>query len=152
MQAILEDPAFIAPEGWASPFLHAWRAQHAAALTWSEEELIASGRVEHPNWPDDIFPPWARGKRETSLKAFDWFDLPPSDVPAIVARIGVPTLLVTGEPALGAVVSAAVAEELRARNPLLRVAHVPAAGHCIRYEQAEQFSALVRAFLGEQFG
>jgi len=150
--AILEDPAFIAPEAWASPMLTAWRAQHAETLAWSDAALIASGRAEHPSWPDDIFPPWARGKLETSLKAFDWFDLPPSAVPAIVARIGVPTLLVTGEPALGAVVSAAVAEQLRARNPLLGVAHVPAAGHCIRYEQPEQFSALVRAFLAEQFG
>ena len=150
--AILEDPAFIAPEAWASPMLTAWRTQHAMTLTWSDAALIASGRAEHPLWPDDIFPPWARAKRETSLKAFDWFALPPSDIPVIIARIGVPTLLVTGEPALGAVVSAAVAEALRVRNLRLRVAHVPDAGHCIRYEQPERFTALVRAFLAEQFG
>jgi pimeloyl-ACP methyl ester carboxylesterase len=150
--AILEDPAFISPEGWASPFLKGWRAQHALALAWSDAELIASGRADHPTWPEAVFPVWAQAKRETSLQAFDWFDNPPSNVPAIVTRIGVPTLLVTGEPALGAVVSAALAEELAARNPLLRVAHVPAAGHSIRYEQPERYTALVRAFLAEQRG
>jgi N-formylmaleamate deformylase len=150
--AILEDPAFVSPEGWASPMLPEWRAQHAVALRWSLEEMIASGRSEHPGWPDDIFPTWARAKLETSLKAFDWFDLPPTDFRAIIARLGVPTLLITGEPALGAVVPAALAEELAALNPLLRVAHVPGAGHCIRYEQPERYATVVRAFLAEQLG
>jgi pimeloyl-ACP methyl ester carboxylesterase len=148
--AILEDPAFISPEGWASPMLTEWRAQHQVALAWSDAEMIASGRAEHPGWPDEIFPAWARAKLETSLHAFDWFVLPPTDFHAVVARIGVPTLLVTGEPSLGAVVPAAVAAELGARNPLLRVAHVPGAGHCIRYEQPEQYTAVVRAFLAER--
>lgn len=150
--AILEDPAFISPEGWASPMLPEWRAQHAVALGWSIEEMIASGRAEHPGWPDDIWVTWARAKLETSLKAFDWFDLPPTDFRAVVARLGVPTLLITGEPALGAVVPPALAEELAALNPLLRVAHVPGAGHSIRYEQPERYTAVVRAFLAEQLG
>jgi pimeloyl-ACP methyl ester carboxylesterase len=150
--AILEDPAFISPEGWASPMLPEWRAQHAVALGWSVEEMIASGRAEHPGWPDDIWATWARAKLETSLKAFDWFNFPPTDFRAVIARLGAPTLLITGEPTLGAVVPAAVAEELAALNPLLRVAHVPGAGHSIRYEQPERYTALVKAFLAEQFG
>jgi pimeloyl-ACP methyl ester carboxylesterase len=148
--AILEDPAFISSEGWADPLLRGWRAQHEEALTWSNEEMIASGRADHPSWPDDIFPTWAQAKLETSLKAFDWFDLPPCDFRASVARIGVPTLLVTSEAALGAVVPPAVAEELDALNPLLRVAHVPGAGHSIRYEQPKRYTTLVRAFLAER--
>jgi pimeloyl-ACP methyl ester carboxylesterase len=35
-------------------------------------------------------------------------------------------------------------------TPLLRVAHVPGAGHCIRYEQPERYTAVVRAFLAER--
>lgn len=150
--AILEDPAFISPEAWASPVLREWRAQHAVALGWSDAELIASGRAEHPNWPDDVFPTWARAKLETSLKAFDWFELAPTDVRAVVARLGVPTLLLTGELALGAVVPASLAEEFAALNPLLRVAHIPGAGHSIRYEQPELYTALVKAFLAERLG
>jgi pimeloyl-ACP methyl ester carboxylesterase len=150
--AILEDPAFISPEAWASPMLKEWRAQHAAALAWSDEQMIASGRADHPGWPADVFPPWARAKLETSLRAFDWFDLPPHDFRATVARLGVPTLLVTGDVELGAVVPATVAKELAALSPRLRVAPVPGAGHCIRYEQPEQFAALVRAFLAERLG
>lgn len=149
--AILEDPAFISPEEWSSPMLAEWRSQHKVALGWSVEEMMASGHAEHPGWPDDVFPIWARAKLETSLKAFDWFDLPPTDFRAVVARMGVPTLLVTGELPLGAVVSAAVAAELAALNPLLRVAHVPGAGHSIRYEQPAHYTAVVRAFLAERF-
>lgn len=147
--AILEDPAFLEPEARADSGRLEWPAQHAATLALSEEELIARGRAENPRWAPDTFTTWARAKLETSLKAFDWFDLPPDDFRAIVARIGAPALLVTGEPALGAIISADVAAELRALNPLLRVAHVAGVGHCIRYEQPAQFTALVRAFLAD---
>lgn len=150
--AILEDPAFITPEGWASPQLKAWRAKYEQSLGCSDAELIASGRVEHPGWPAEILPIWARAKQETSPQAFAWFDLPPTDFRAVVARIAVPTLLVTGEPALGALVPAALAAELAALNPRLRVAHVPGAGHSIRYDQAERYNTIVRAFLAERFG
>lgn len=150
--AILEDPAFFTPEEWANPLLRGWRAVHAESLAWSDEAMMASGRADHPGWPEDIFPTWARAKLETNLKAFDWFDLPPTNFRAVIARIGVPTLLLTGEPALGAVVPAAVAEDLAVLNPLLRIAHVPGAGHSIRYEQPERYTAVVRAFLAERFG
>jgi N-formylmaleamate deformylase len=149
---ILEDPAFITSEGWVSSQLKAWRTKYEQSLTCSYAELIADGRAEHPGWPDEFFPIWAQAKHETSLQAFTWFDLPPTDFRAAVAQITVPTQLVTGEPALGALVPAALAEELAVLNPRLRVAHVPGAGHSIRYDQAERYTSIVRAFLAEQFG
>lgn len=149
--AVLEDPSFVSAEAWAAPRRREWAAQHEATLALSEEQLIARGRAENPRWPDEILPPWARAKLETSLKVFDWLELPPSDYAAIVGRLGVPTLLVTGEPALGALVSDELATELSARNPLLRVAHIPGAGHCIRYEQADSFADIVKTFLAERF-
>lgn len=148
--ALLEDPAFLEPEDVASPRRAEWPAQHAADRARSEAELIARRRAENPGWPDDVFPFWARAKLEAHPRVFDWFRLPPTDFRAVVARIAVPTLLVTGEPERGAIVSAAVADELRASNPLLRVAHIAGAGHCLRYEQSDQFTGVVRAFLAEQ--
>ncbi len=149
-KVILEDPAFISAAGWADRLLRAWPEEHAATLALSEAALIAKGRAENPRWSADVLATWARAKLETKLKVFDWFQLPPTDFTALVARIGVPTLLVTGEPTLGAVVSAEVAEQLRACNPRLRIAHMPGVGHCIRYEQPAHFATLVRNFLAEE--
>lgn len=148
--AILEDPSFLTPEEWADPQRQTWPAQHARDQALGAAELVARGRAEHPHWPDDVLAPWAEAKGATSVKAFDWLGLPATDFRAVVARIAVPTLLVTSETALGARVSAAVADELRAASPLLRVAHVAGAGHCIRYDRPEEFAGLVRGFLAER--
>ena len=150
--AILEDPAFISPENWVSPQRLGWKDQHRLTLTMSEAELIARGRAESPRWHPEVFPTWARSKLEAKIAVFDWLHLPHSDFWDISARIAVPTLLVTGEPALGAIISADVAAALQAGNPLLEVAHVPGVGHCIRYEQPHHFARLTREFLVRQLG
>lgn len=150
--AILEDPAFISPENWASPQRLSWKEQHQLTLAMREEELIARGRAESPRWHPDVFPTWARSKLEAKIAVFDWLQLPHSDFWAISAQIAVPTLLVTGEPVLGAIISAEVAAALQASNPLLEVAHVPGVGHCIRYEQPHHFASLTREFLVRQLG
>jgi pimeloyl-ACP methyl ester carboxylesterase len=150
--AILEDPAFLPPESRSPNARAEWAARHAEELAMSEEELAARGRADMPRWSPDTFGPWARAKHQTSPRVFAWLDEPPVDVRPIVARIGVPTLLVIGDPARGAIVSAAAGAELQALSPHLRVARLPEAGHCIRYEQPAQFAAVARAFLDELFG
>ena len=79
--------------------------------------------------------------RADPATALDW--------PAIVQRITCPALLITADPARGALVTAEGAAALRALVPQLRVAHVPGAGHNIRREQFAPYLALVRAFLAE---
>lgn len=145
----LEDPAFLSHEAWVSPMLKAWRTKYTQLLACSEAELMAKGRAEHPRWPDVVFPIWAQAKQTTSLKVFEWFDLPPTDFHALVARIAVPTLLVTGTPALGALVSPSVAAGLAKLNPLVRITHVAEAGHTIHYDQPAQYAAIVEDFLAE---
>jgi pimeloyl-ACP methyl ester carboxylesterase len=149
---VLEDPAFIPPAAWAENARGDWSAGHRATQALSEEQLIARGRAESPRWSPDTFAPWARAKLETSVRAFDWFAEPATDFAAVVAQIAAPALLVTGDPELGAIITAQGAAALQALNPRLGVAHFPGAGHCVRYEQPERYAAAVRAFLGELYG
>ncbi|MFV9504901.1 MAG: alpha/beta fold hydrolase [Oscillochloridaceae bacterium umkhey_bin13] len=150
--AMLEDPALLSAEEWATPLHTTWPIDHAADRERSLEELIARGKIANPRWPDAIFPPWAQAKREASLKVFDWFALAAPDVDTIMAEIGVPTLLVTGDPDQGVIVTPAQAAAFQALNPLVRVAHVPGAGHCLRYEQPATIAKLARDFLATCFG
>lgn len=69
-----------------------------------------------------------------------------------MAQLGVPTLLITGDPAQGAIITPAQTTAFQAMNPLVRVAHLPGAGHCLRYEQPATVAELVRAFLATCFG
>lgn len=64
-----------------------------------------------------------------------------------LARLRCPALLVTGDPARGALVSPALAAEARAILPTLHLAPVAAAGHTIAEDQPEILAALVRDFI-----
>lgn len=149
---MLEDPAFIPPDEWDVPLHKTWPLEHALDRERSIAELIALGQPANPRWHAEIFPFWAQAKREASLRVFDWFALPPDDGDALVAALTVPTLLVTGDPALDAIITPARAAQMQARNTLVRVAHLPGVGHCIRYEQPAAFAALARDFLATCFG
>ncbi len=64
-----------------------------------------------------------------------------------LAWLRCPALLVTGDPARGALVSPALAAEARAILPTLHLAPVAAAGHTIAEDQPEILAALVRDFI-----
>nr|NIT54977.1 alpha/beta hydrolase [Fodinibius sp.]NIW43382.1 alpha/beta hydrolase [Gammaproteobacteria bacterium]NIW97335.1 alpha/beta hydrolase [Phycisphaerae bacterium]NIY23561.1 alpha/beta hydrolase [Fodinibius sp.] len=58
-----------------------------------------------------------------------------------------PTLLVTGDPDLGAIVTPEVAEAIAGLQPQIQVAHIAGAGHNIRREQFERFLGAVTIFI-----
>ena len=71
---------------------------------------------------------------------------------AIAERITAPTLLLTGDPERGAIVTPAVAEaalRLLARG---QVARISGAGHCIHRDQFEAAMQAIQAFLSSQGG
>jgi pimeloyl-ACP methyl ester carboxylesterase len=145
----LEDPAFRSSEEWAERAVGDWPSAHTDTLALNEGRLIAQCRAENPTWSPDTYPLWARAKLQTRPAIFSWLATPKPDPSELVAHIGVPTLLITGDPARGAIVAAPTAARLCCRNPLVQVAHIPKVGHCIRYEQPERFASVVRAFLAE---
>ncbi len=119
----------------------------------TREELLAEQRAETPGWSEAELGPWADAKQRFSCNLILGFDTPPAagvDWPATLGRISSPALLITGAPALGAIVAEEDARALGALVPRLRVAHVPAAGHNIRRDQFDRYLEVVTAFLADQ--
>jgi pimeloyl-ACP methyl ester carboxylesterase len=115
-------------------------------------ELIAEQRAAAPSWSEAELEPWADAKLRVSPHVLNVFDPdgPRSvDWPAVLRRISCPALLITADPARGAILSEEGAATLRAFVPQLQIAHIPGAGHNIRREQFDRFMQVVRAFLVE---
>jgi N-formylmaleamate deformylase len=116
-------------------------------------ELIAEQRAATPSWSEAELEPWADSKLRVSSNVLDVFDpnTPRSvDWPAVVRRITCPALLITADPARGAILAEEDANALRVLVPQLEIAYIPGAGHNIRREQFGRFIEVVRAFLAEQ--
>jgi N-formylmaleamate deformylase len=154
---LLEDP----PPWWvpdASPAAASserqaqMRAWVAGLKRQSREELIAGQRALTPHWPEDELGAWADSKLRVSdnvLTIFDPANPRQVDWASLLPRITCPALLITADPARGAILTSDAAAALQALVPHLRVAHVPGAGHSIRRDQFERFLAAVRGFLVE---
>ena len=113
------------------------------------ESAVAQCRGEHPTWPDMYLRPWTEGKQQLDLNfltaentsVVPWSELVPS--------IHCPVLLVTADPAQGAIVSPELAAEICATSPNFRLAHFPGVGHHVRFAVHEAYMQAVRAFLAE---
>jgi N-formylmaleamate deformylase len=153
--AALEDPpwrtAYDSEERAA--MVEAWRADVVAKKSWTRERLVAEARVSSPSWAEVEWGPWADAKLQVSPAVFDWVDpqASPTAWRDAVRKIACPTLVVTADPALGAIVSPEVVQEAVRLNPRLQVAHIPGAGHSIRREQFELYVEAVKGFLGEKY-
>ena len=151
---LLEDP----PAWWTAwVSTPAARERHVAmrerALNLkrkTREELIAGQRAEQPGWSNAELEPWGDAKQRFSPNVLSVFaeDNAASVVwPAVLSRITCPTLLITGDPARGAIVTDESAAALQALLPQLEVAHIPEAGHNIRRDQFARYMEVIRAFL-----
>jgi N-formylmaleamate deformylase len=115
----------------------------------TREELIAHARSGSPTWPEAELGPWADSKLRFS------FNILTADEPAAVdwatttGRITCPALLITADPALGALVTPESAAALQALAPQTRIAHIAGAGHSIHREQFVGYIEVVRTFLAE---
>lgn len=153
---ILEDPPFrdeVKQEKRETPPANQpnpWLERLKSAKTQSTEAVMAQGRKDNPTWPEIEMRPWAEAKQQ-----FDpnFINTPQKDYPggwrAMVKAIRVPTLLITAEPEMGALVTPEVAEAAQDLNPLIQVAQIPDVGHSIRREDFAAYMAAVRAFLAQ---
>ena len=120
-----------------APSADTWLAQRRKWVTAlkrkTREELIALQRAQTPGWSEDELGPWADSKLRLSFNVLSPNSALPDDWPALLGHITCPALLITGDPAQGAIVSAEGAAALQALVPQLRVAHIPQAGHSIRH-------------------
>ncbi len=113
----------------------------------TRDELIARERQNNPAWPDDELGPWADAKLRLSLHVIDRARGVTPDWPVLLSGVRCPALLITGDPARGALVDAATAAHLHDVLPQLTVAHIAGAGHCIRRDRPATYEQIVRQFL-----
>lgn len=121
--------------------------QHRSALVLSQADLVAQGLARHPRRAPELIALQAAARLETRMAAFDVLTPLNPAYRDVVRAIGVPTLLVIGD--RSPVVTPTMATELAALNPHLHVAQVPDAGHGLPFDQPDQLSTVVGAFLRE---
>ncbi len=124
-----------------------WRDRLALQQMLPIEEIIEAGKEVNPGWSEEVFGPWAEAKKQASLNVFGYRLGVAAVWQNAAAGLKSPTLLITGDPALGAIVTPTIAEALSASNPLVQVVHVAGAGHNIRRERFEEYMRVVREFL-----
>lgn len=111
----------------------------------SSDEIIDYARSQNPGWHEDDLPAWAQSKQQVVLSAMQRLDL--GGWRETVAAISVPALLVHGEPELGGIVTAQLADSVRRQNDHFSVAMMEGAGHNVRRERFERYLAEVNGFL-----
>jgi N-formylmaleamate deformylase len=151
---LLEDPPLRwLTEAETAGFDPAREASRRAWITGLQSktraELIADQRAQTPHWSAAELEPWADAKLQLSLNVLNRPLATTLDWPATVQQITCPALLITADPARGAIVSAEDAAALQALVPQLRIAHILEAGHSIRRDQFARYMDAVRAFLAE---
>lgn len=116
----------------------------------TREQLIAEQRAATPDWSEVELEPWADSKlqvRDSVLQVLDPASPRSVDWATILPHTQCPALLITADPAAGAVLTQEGAEALHKLVPQLQIEHIPGAGHNIRREQFGRFMEVVQAFL-----
>jgi N-formylmaleamate deformylase len=150
---LLEDPptwwmTSPAPESGAERWAQR-RARMIELKRKTREELVADQRAASPSWSEAELGPWADAKLRFSFNALGSVGPGTVDWQATLRRISCPALLITADPALGALVSEEDTAVMKAVIPQLRVVHIPEAGHNVRREQFVRYMDVVRTFLTE---
>ena len=110
-------------------------------------EQLAIARSEHPMWPEVELERWIDGRNQFNLSTLhavydstpDWRDVLP--------QIQCPVLLITGDPAKGAIITPEIADEAISLLPNGRVVRIPESGHSIRFDQHDAYLKAITAFL-----
>jgi N-formylmaleamate deformylase len=149
----LEDP----PPWWASdaevPYSPVWRTESRAWIIGlqqqSREALLAAQRAAEPEWPAADLDPWVESKLAFSLNYYNGLETLAVEWPRLLQSIRCPALLMTGDPQKGALVTPSQAAELQRWLPQVQTAHIAGAGHSIRRDQLQRYSAALDLFLAQ---
>jgi N-formylmaleamate deformylase len=151
---VMEDPPWFMPlksepevketaPAKEDPF-HAWLRD---LQNQTLEDLMAKCRKDSPTWAEIELRPWAESKLNFDPGFLGMGRPPRVDWQDVVKAIQCPTLLITADVAMGAIVSPEAAELAATLNPRIQVARVTGTGHNIRREAYPAFITAVKAFL-----
>lgn len=144
---ILEDPALLTQSQW-----ELYRAGAAELVT--RQELVsehvgdAIGELmrAYPRWPVSEYGAWAQGKTQVD-RDFVSTGVVGNLGREVLARLRVPTLIVTGDGEDVLFGQDGVAQLPKQQNPLLSSALISGASHCVRRDQSAAFYRIVDLFL-----
>lgn len=146
---ILEDPPWLDEKidlDEAKRTLKDWKKRNLAAKKKTEKELLKLKKKEAPNWEEDILPEWAQAKHEVDPAIFEQLS-GIYEWKKLAKAIVVPTLIITGDVELGAIVSPQLGIEAIQLLEKGEFGHISEAGHRIRYEQYQPYLTMVKLFL-----
>lgn len=140
---VLLDPALDIPDD---------RFEAAAAAEIAEAAHPRSPRAvqaAHPAWDRrDVTAVAAAAKAaDATAVARTLRDNTPWRYTGVISRLVVPTLVLSADPARGALFPPSTGVELMIRNPSVRVRMVVGAGHAVHRDRSAAVSAAVRSFL-----
>jgi N-formylmaleamate deformylase len=147
---VLEDPPWLdvqhAEQG-APKTMQDWKKKNLAAKKKTVKELEKLKKKESPRWEETILPQWAQSKHDVDPAFFDHFHIQHTDWYELAKAITVPTLIVTGDNELGAIVTPKLGVEAVQLLEKGEFGHISGAGHSVRYQQYQPYLIMVRIFL-----
>jgi pimeloyl-ACP methyl ester carboxylesterase len=151
---VMEDPPWTdsprSPEERAT-FVANWRVLLEKYKASSLEEMIEQRRRDLGTdvWPEHELVAWAIAKKELSLSIVQILHEELISYRDIVPHITCPTLLITADPARGAIVTPELARRVCALNPRIQIVNITGAGHNIRRAKSDEYMSAVTAFLSQ---
>jgi pimeloyl-ACP methyl ester carboxylesterase len=101
---------------------------------------------DNPTWRAEEIEAWVQSKHEFGVigepshdRSRPWQEL--------CAHVGVPTLLICSDEERGSIAPAQSVAQARAASAHIEVAHIRNAGHCIRREAPDAFTAVVCEYM-----
>jgi N-formylmaleamate deformylase len=147
---VLEDPPWIdlqLIEQGGHKGMQDWKKQNLAAKKKTVKELLKLKKKEFPHWEETILPQWTQSKHDMDPAFFDLYHSNHTDWQELAKAITVPTLIVTGDNDLGAIVTPKLGIEAVQLLEKGEFGHISRAGHNVRYEQYQPYLTMVRLFL-----
>lgn len=148
---VLEDPAPLGPQepqrsARGEEFLAGLEESIAAA---DEDTLLAVRRRQHPDWLETELLVTGRAEQQTDRRYLANGDLKPTmRWPESIARVGVPTLVVSGDRPDEVVVDDAFENGIASiGNRHVSFRRVAGTGHCVRRENPAEYYRLVDDWL-----
>ena len=152
---VLEDPPWTASEAPQvsdedARGMELWKGQMIEFQKLLPEERIEEAIDFHTLWSREEAIPWAEAQAQFDVEIFsDNIAQLINDWQAIVSPLTRPTLLLTGEPARGSIVTDEVAQQALQGWSDGTLVHIEGAGHNIRREQYNAYITAVQTFLKE---
>jgi pimeloyl-ACP methyl ester carboxylesterase len=147
---VLEDPPWseVQPDSKTrKTMLQQWKKRNAEAQQKTVKDLIKLKKKESPKWEEAILSEWAQAKLDFDLSLMDQLPEKVGDWREQAKSIKVPTLIITGDNELGAIVTPKLGVEAIELLEKGEFGHISAAGHCVRYEQYQPYLTMVKLFL-----